>query len=704
MRRYQSTFELIWNTFSGEAAWRTVCDLSRFHRLQASPGYRQAAQLIHHRALEAGLEAEILSYPANQRASFWAWPSFQEWECERATLDLIEPAAEARRLADYRAAPLSLVQRSAAWDGEAEVVLVADGEEGADYEGLDVAGKVVLTRGDLRRVHELAVAQRGAVGILYDGMRTVEPVRPEGDLADARQYASFWWQPGDSRCFGFVLTPREGAALRKLLARGEGPVRVEAHLASGQCDGAIEVVCATIPGETEQEVLVVAHLCHPLPSANDNASGAAAALEAARTLMALIGAQQLPPPQRTLRFLWLPEMTGTVAYLSGREETLGRIIAAVNLDMVGEDQDQAGSSWLIERPPDAAASFAPELLAMLREGMVGLKGMTDVSPSHTGLGEFPLYRLAETAFSGGSDHYILSDPSVGVPAPLLIQWPDRFYHTSADTPDRTDPHSLARSGALAAAYAYWLATAEVDEAAELGYEMVARFKVRLVQAAQAAVAEALGAEDSDALAEILVGLDRRLSYRLDRQKEALKTLDRLAALEYLAVDMQAELERTAEREMGWAQAAMDVAWTGFTSLGRKRRKGERDEAAVEPAQPPGATGERSPQEQEAAGLVPVRKVRGPIPLSDHLHRLDPADREAWRTLLRARKEAGSSTLAVLALYWADGSRSALEIADLVELETGRRDVELVVAYFRLLEKLGLISMAIVPLPMRPGVQ
>ena len=91
-----------------------------------------------------------------------------------------------------------------------------------------------------------------------------------------------------------------------------------------------------------------------------------------------------------------------------------------------------------------------DLLAWLRDQLPSLPGMAGVSPSLTGLGEYPLYRQAEVSFSGGSDHVILSDPSIGVPTPMLIQWPDRFYHTSADTPDRTDPGSLARAGSLAA--------------------------------------------------------------------------------------------------------------------------------------------------------------------------------------------------------------------------------------------------------------
>ena len=243
--------ELIWQTFSGEAAWQLVSDLSRFHRIQASPGFRQAAQLVLRRLTQEGLQAEVLSYPADQGTQFWGWPSFQEWDCTSAELRLVTPEDRAEVLADFRSCPISVIQRSTPFEGEAEVVLLKDGEEEADYDGLDVAGKVVLTHGDLARVRELAVEQRGAVGILYDGMRTVSPVRPEGDLADFRQYTSFWWAPGATTCFGFVLTPRQGQAMRRLLEENEEPVRVWASVDSRLYDGAIEVVDATIPGETD---------------------------------------------------------------------------------------------------------------------------------------------------------------------------------------------------------------------------------------------------------------------------------------------------------------------------------------------------------------------------------------------------------------------------------------------------------------------
>ena len=673
MERFHRVFEGIWQICSGEAAWQTVADLSRLHRIQASPGHRQAASLLHRRLTSAGLAAEILSYPADEGTRFWAYRSFQEWDCQQATLELVTPQEQARILADFRACPVSVIQRSAPFDGEVEVLLLEDGEEDSDYEGHDVAGKVVLTRGDLRRVWQRAVQERGAVGILFDGMRVVPPVRPEGDLADARQYTSFWWEPGDTHCFGFVLTPRQGRSLRRVLGESQDPVRIRARVVSALYDGGLEVVSAAIPGEGLDEIVVVAHLCHPQPSANDNASGAAAALEAACTLQALVQEEGLRL-RRTIRFLWLPELTGSMAYLAGREEDLERLVAGLNLDMVGEDQDQTGSSWLIERPPDAAASFAPDLLIWLRDQMPGLKGMVDVAASHTHLGTYPLYRQAEVPFSGGSDHLALSDPTVGVPTPMIIQWPDRFYHTSADTPDRTDPHSLARASALAAAYACWLATAGIEETRWLGYQMVARYKAHIAGVAQAAVTEALAATEGLELARHAQTLDRRLSYLLERQNVALATLERLAPVACLVEDMQAEAARTTQQELSWGRGLLDLH---AVSLG----------LAGLPALP---EEEPSDQEREAAGLVPRRLVRGPVPLRMELSSLDAADQEAWRRLTEQRKGA-EHTLTTLALYWADGRRSVLDIVDLVEMEAGVRDEELLLAFFRLLEKAGRVA-------------
>jgi hypothetical protein len=657
-------FKSLWLTLqeacSGLAAYQAVADISRYHRIQASPGFRQAAEYVHAQLAEAGIQAEILSYPANTDTTFWASRSFQEWDARSGTLHLVEPEDQARKLADYREVPISLIQRSVAFDGEVEVVAVDKGDKPEEYEGLDVAGKIVLARGNLYRVYDLAVLRRGAVGILFDGMMEVEPARPAWALPDAIQYTSFWWSTEARKCFGFALSPREGERLRRLISKrrenGEGPVRVRAHVDARLYDGAIEVVSALIPGqdrlgdgaEGDEEVVLVGHLCHPRPSCNDNGSGAAAALEVARALHSLIAAGKLAQPHRTLRFLWVPEMTGTYAFLASNEHKIPHTIAGLNLDMVGEDQTQCSSSFLVECPPDALPSFAADLLVCLREMLL------PEAKTYTQLGGYPLFRYGITPFSGGSDHYIFSDPSVGVPMPMIIQWPDKFYHTTADTLDKVDPGMLGKVCVVAAAYVYWLAEAGEAEARWLASEMSARFRQRIIGMAQAAVT---GADEDDGSDQIT--LRSQLEYQVERHKEALASLTRLAP-----VDVS-----------GWQ---VDDAAFAEAELARV--------ASLLPER----TDNRESNEQ-ATRLVPRRLFRGPLQIRDHVSRLDEAARDEWWEFNRRIGEKASRTVPVLAQYWADGQRTVDEIGRLIALETGSEATSLLIDYFRFIERLGLVE-------------
>ncbi len=672
---FKEVFKAIREEFSGQAAKSYVIDIARYHRMQASPGFRQAAHYCLERLREAGVEAEILSFPADDKTQYWSARMFQEWEVAEATLHLVEPEDERRKLADFRDCPISLIQRSAPFEGEAEVVLLEDGEEEADYEGLNLRGKVVFTKGDLNRVRELAVEKRGAVGIISDGMRETPPVRARMDVPDAIQYTSFWWTGQEKKCFGFVLSPREGEKLRGLIKKraqnGELPAKVRAKVVSRFYDGEIEVVSALIPGETGQEVVIVAHLCHPKPSANDNASGSAAALEIARTLQKLVDDGKLTQSKRGIRFLWVPEMTGTYAYLATHEDEIKRMVAGLNLDMVGQDQELCGSSFLIERPPQAMPSFAPDLLERLREELLG------ETAALGGTGEYALFRHAVIPFSGGSDHYILSDPSVGVPTPMIIQWPDKFYHTSQDTPDKVDPAMLSRVGRLSATYAYFLANAGHEEATWLGYEMVARFKRDVVRFVQEKVTEATNIsreEETEKLGETIAFLRQKVAYLVEYEQQALVSLKRL--IPEIAVEgWQEEVAEFASRELARGEEAIGV-------LARGRDWAERPEASER---------ELDEWEEKAARIVPRRLYRGPVSLRPYLHQLSEEERERWWQMRQEHKK-GFRILPTLAVYWADGKRSLLEIADLIELETGQRDVELLVEYFQTLAKLNLVEL------------
>ncbi|HAL62394.1 MAG TPA: hypothetical protein DCP08_08325 [Chloroflexi bacterium] len=632
LEMFREIMEAVEEEFSGLAAHRYVGEIIQYHRLQASPGYRRAAEHTYQKLLDFGLEAKILSYPAREGVTFWAQPSFQEWEAREGVLHLLEP--ESRKLADYREIKLSLIQRSAPFEEEAEIALLEDGLEVEEYEGLDLEGKVVLTKGDVRRVHYLAVERGGAVGIIYDGIKELPGL--ERHLDDALQYTSFWWYGGERKCFGFVLSPREGERLRRSI-KGGSVAKVRAKVMSRFWDGSLEVVSAFLPGESDEEVVVVAHLCHPQWSANDNASGSATLLEVARTLHRLTLGGRLKKPRRSIRFLLVPEMTGTYAYLAAHEGRLPQMIAGLNLDMVGESQELCGSTLVVERLPGSTPAFPGDLLERLLEAV-----------ADAGVGGYPSFRHGSTPFSGGSDHIILSDPVVGVPSPLLIQWPDRFYHTSLDTQDKVDPQMLGRVGKVAGTYAYLLASAEREETTWLAWEMLTRFKERLVRLVQ---------EERRAGREVV----RKVGRLQNQGILGLRSLRRLADIELKG--FESELSSFTQREL-------------------KNVPGLRNEEVKR---------SENEWEEEARRLVPRRLYKGPIRVTPYLGRLGTDERERW---WRLEHRYGNALwyLLPLTLYWANGERTLHEIVDLVEMETGKRAAELLVTYCRTLSDLDLLHL------------
>lgn len=646
---FQPLLHSIQHELSGAAAKGLVARISQWHRIQASPMYREAAQWLHTTLSGWGLRSELEAFPV--REGLWAWgePLFQEWSCDEAWLDLLLPGGERQRLADYRAVPLSLLPRSISTNGEFELVVLDGSEREADLAGRDLRGKLVLTRRAPMSVQRLLIEQHGAAGLLFDGMRSIAEICPPGDLPDDIQYVSWWWYGGETRAFGFALSPRAGAALRRRAARaGDHPLRLHACVRSHFSDGAIESVSALIPGESDEQVLLMAHLCHPAPCANDNASGAAAVMEIARAIHTAVESERLPRPKRSIRFLWVPEMTGTYLYLAAHEDQIARTLAGLNLDMVGEDQTLCGSVNLIIQTSDALPSFVGDLLEAIRDGLSG--------PAHSfsGRADVALFRHAVAPISNGSDHYILGDPSVGIPTPLLIEWPDRFYHTTADTVDKVSERTLARNMALAATYTLFLANAGPSEVSWLAHEMNARFAARLARELQSAATAQL-----NGVAPHGAPWDARIAFRVDRQLAALADLGRIDP----SFDCT-PFQRTAESmgELLWSQ------WgKGLVTY----------HSAERPALDP-----------ELAVKVPRRRFRGPLSVSAHMGRLPDEERASFEA-----SSILSGLVADLALYWADGRRNLGEILDMLELETEARDPEGMGSYFRLLERLGLVELA-----------
>ena len=77
-------------------------------------------------------------------------------------------------------------------------------------------------------------------------------------------------------------------------------------------------------GSSEDEVLIVAHACHP-SLCDDNLSGISIATLLARDLSAG------PPLRHSVRFLFAPGTIGAIAWLARNTESLEKITAGLTL-------------------------------------------------------------------------------------------------------------------------------------------------------------------------------------------------------------------------------------------------------------------------------------------------------------------------------------------------------------------------------------
>lgn len=456
------------NEVSGETAKRNLEGLSRQHRMRGSRGFRAATDLVIAELKRYGYtDAHVESFPTDGKIFYGTQRSRPAWNAELAELwELDAAGARASRLASWEATPIALAQDSASADVIAELIDVGSGTADADYANGDVRGRIVLASAQPGPVAARALS-RGAVGIVsYAQNQRTAWYGDDDSLVRWGHLDTF----ANEKTFAFMVSLDTGRALQQRLAAGQ-TVRLHAKVKAGQENGDYNIATATIPGSEPGEIVFSCHLDHPRPGANDNASGCAAILEAARTLSRLVAEKRLAPPRRTIRFVWPPEIEGTLALLNGRPAIAKNIRAAVHLDMVGGGHETK-AIFHVTRGPASQPSFVYDLA----DSVATFVNEQTAEFAKTGSARFPLIagdgskdplRAELAPFSPGSDHQVYSDSSFAIPAIYLNDWPDRYIHTNLDVPANIDSTKLGRAAFIAAASGYALATLSPDDAPAL---------------------------------------------------------------------------------------------------------------------------------------------------------------------------------------------------------------------------------------------
>jgi aminopeptidase YwaD len=345
--------------FSGERAKELTAAIHSYDRWSTFWQYGLCGAYCAARMRECGLEdVELMEIPADGETKFGDWAMPLAWDVEDATLEIVEPEDSVRMLAHYRQEPASLAMWSAptpAEGTEAEVVLLEDKGKDGDYGEIDVVGKVVFASRHAGSVRKWA-ARRGALGVVSD-----YPACSEDDLAEGVCWVNAWvdyhgwgFLKIDTPMFGFTLNREKGAYLRRLLANG-GSVRVRATVRSSLYEGRFTLPAGMIRGETDEEVVVYGHTYEY--GAEDNASGCAVALEAARTLNKLIQAGKLPRPRRSIRFMMSWECYGSIPWCVERIHEKKNVVAGLCLDDMGGKRVLTGGKPTLVLNSHCAASF-----------------------------------------------------------------------------------------------------------------------------------------------------------------------------------------------------------------------------------------------------------------------------------------------------------------------------------------------------------
>lgn len=443
--------------------------------------------------------------------------------------------------------------------------------------------------------------------------------------------------------------------------------------------GNLDVVTATIKGSSkpDEEVFLIAHLCHPQPSANDNASGSGLLLEIARTIKTLIDHKKIERPVRTIRFIWVPETYGSVAYLDRHEDSSQRLVAGLNLDVVGQNQELCKSTLNLDRTPDSLPSYLNDYVYSLLEQSVK---EFDVPSA---FGSSSTFRYATGAFSGGSDHAEFTDSTIGIPCIMLVQWPDLFYHTSTDTIDKVSVDTLKRVGWIATVAALTLADANAEEACLLAVQTASRATARIEEIGRAASEEFFKKKDDaslrnkNQLAKELVAIADRRKNKIEhvvwREQEAIRSVTRLGE----KPELQAILDR----------CSRDVVDAGRKVISRL------EETLSFVAKLSGLTlseTETDVKSDELKSFVPHRLFRGSLSFESMRKGLDEKDFEWY--LETDEKDAEFSKKAAEILNFMNGKRNLYEIVKAVSAEYSDTDPEYALRFVRDLEKLKLVSL------------
>jgi hypothetical protein len=535
----------------GERAKNHVEIITKYYRTAGSTGYHDALEYAKGQLEKVGIHTNVETYPLDGKTEMLGHKMAIAWEPIDAVVDLISPLTVT--LTCFSAIPTCIMWWSAPTPSagmQAQVVDVGTGVEEHDYAKTDVAGKIVLAAGDgeqhsAARIYSLAVEKFGAVGILTDCLLYQHPgFRTRYSQPDLVQL--FRLEPKINRSWGIALSFKQAEKLRGLLKQGPVVLRVKVDAKVFEGTGE-NLVWEIGPKNAGQQIMLVSHISATKPGANC-ASGPATTIEVARIIHELTQEGRLIGLNRRIRFLVGAEGYGVSAHFRAHPDEIASTVAALCLDSVGHDQSKCNSSIVLYRTPDSTPSFISDFASH-----TFIEFQNHGEPPYKRTREIPLSKFAELPYTPWSDNSTLT--ALGIPCPLVMSWPDTYFHTQSLDATKTDANTFQFSTSAVATIVSILSTTTNKTLLEIAELITSRTKLRL---GRVAVKSSCGREEAN--------------YVVQRDIAAIGSLLRLSSPEnstYIRRRIEAA-QRSLEKE---ANSMVKAKWKAKTRGHPKKKQG-----------------------------------------------------------------------------------------------------------------------------------
>lgn len=440
--------------FTGELAYETVAFVEKYWRVVGNTGFNKSIYKVAEQLEKAGYvleenatESDILTYRIEKRPL-----KRPTWESVDANVS-IDGQEEPLLTHSSNRNMIAMNSYSTPKEGvTAEVIHIKDFKK---VKEMNVKGKIVFVESSPYRVFKTAIVEGGALGILsYSNPSYLQPEKNTTSI----QFRSI---PLDTVNKPWTIAMSYAAKERLLKNLSEGKVTLNVQVKTKIYPSEELTIVADIKGSSLQKERLVFSAHVQEPGANDNASGVGVALEMASITAQLIKEGKLNL-KRSLTFLWGDEMVSTNRYVKEDSIRARGIKWGLSLDMVGENTDITGGSFLIEKMPDPSAIWTRGNDKHTEWGGRKMK-LKEMKPHY--LNDFLIEKFQEQGklanwtvntnpFEGGSDHvpFLRSN----IPSVLFWHFTDQFYHTDNDRIDKVSKTTLKNVGTAALVSAYTL--------------------------------------------------------------------------------------------------------------------------------------------------------------------------------------------------------------------------------------------------------